>query len=151
MDRPRPGWWIGALAGLTALLAGCVGHSRTDEDYGRKAAKTVEVAQSSVQTVLFTVDAIDDDQAFGPYLGRVIGQAEADASAALDSFSVVQPPSTTADDVRSEVDELVGDAVDLLAEARIAIRRSDGATVSGLRPQLEESLAALERFVEEAS
>ena len=148
MDRARSGL-LAATVAVAGMLGGCVGHSRTDEDYGRKAARTVEVAESSVQTVLFTVDAIDEDKAFGPYLGRVIGQAEADASAALDSFSVVQPPSTEADDVRSEVSELVGDAVDLLAEARIAIRRSDGATVSALRAQLEESLAALGAFVEE--
>jgi hypothetical protein len=125
-----------------------VGPSRTDEDYGRKATKTVEVAQSSVQTVLLTVDAIDDDGAFGPYLGRVIGQAEEDASAALDAFSVVQPPSTDADGVRREVNELVGDAIDVLAEARIAMRRSDPATVAGLRPDLEDTLAALDDFAE---
>jgi hypothetical protein len=101
-----------------------------------------------VQTVLLTVDAIDDDGAFGPYLGRVIGQAEEDASAALDAFSVVQPPSTDADGVRREVNELVGDVIDVLAEARIAMRRSDPATVAGLRPDLEDTLAALDDFAE---
>jgi hypothetical protein len=136
------------VAAAAVVLGGCVGPSRTDEDYGRKATKTVEVAQSSVQTVLLTVDTIEDDGAFGPYLGRVIGQAEEDASAALDAFSVVQPPSTDADGVRREVNELVGDAIDVLAEARIAMRRSDPATVAGLRPDLEDTLAALDRFGE---
>lgn len=129
-------------------LAACVGHSRTDDDYHRKATNTAEVAASSVQTVLLAVDVIDDDGAFGPYLGRLIGQAEQDASAALDSFGVVQPPSSDADAIRGEVDELVGDAVDLLADARIAIRRSDAAAVVALRPQLEHTLAELDRFVE---
>ena len=47
------------------------------------------------------------DGGFDPYLGRVIGQAEDDVSAALDSFGVVQPPLTDADAIRTEVDELV--------------------------------------------
>src|SRR4029079_6468017 len=41
-----------ALAAAALVLAGCVGHSRTDDDYRRKATKTVEVASSSAQTVL---------------------------------------------------------------------------------------------------
>ena len=135
---------VTVVASLVA--AGCVGHSRTDEDYGRKATNTVEVAESSVQTVLLAVDAIDDDRAFGPYLGRVIGQAEADASAALGSFSVVQPPSTDADATRREVTRRVGDAVDLLADARIAIRRSDAEAVVALRPQLEDAAAVLDEL-----
>ena len=137
-----------AVAVAVVVLAGCVGHSRTDEDYGRKATKTVEVAASSVQTVLLAVQTIEQDGAFAPYLGRVIGQAEDDASAALDSFGVVQPPSTDADELRNEVDQLVGDAVDLLADARIAMRRSDGDTVVSLRPRLEDTADDLERFVE---
>ena len=39
-----------AVAVAALVLAGCVGHSRTDEDYGRKATKTVEVAESSVRS-----------------------------------------------------------------------------------------------------
>jgi hypothetical protein len=144
MDLAR----IAAVAVAALALIGCVGHSRTDEDYGRKATKTVEVAESSVQTVLLTVDVIEQDGAFGPYLGRVIGQAEEDAAAALDSFGVVQPPSTDADAVRAEVNGLVGDAVDLLAEARIAIRRSDADAVAALRPRLEDTVAALGGFAE---
>jgi hypothetical protein len=130
------------------LLGSCVGHSRTNEDYRRKATNTVDVAASSVKTVLLAVDTIEQDGAFGPYLGRLIGQAEADASAALGGFGVVQPPSTDADAIRDEVNDLVGDAVDLLADARIAMRRSDPATVAGLRPRLEDAATELDQFVE---
>jgi len=130
------------------VLAGCVGHSRTDDDYRRKATKTVEVASSSAQTVLVAVDVIEDKGAFDPYLGRVIGQAEEDTASALDSFGVVQPPSTASDEVRDEVDRLVGDALDLLAEARIAVRRGDAESVAALRPELEDTVAALDRFAE---
>ena len=137
-----------AVVVALVLLTGCVGHSRTDEDYLRKATKTVEVAASSVQTVLLSVQVIEGDGGFDPFLGRVIGQAEDDVSAALDSFGVVQPPSTDADAVRDEVDELVGDTADLLADARIAMRRSDPDTVVGLRSQLEHTAAELERFIE---
>jgi len=148
LDRDRTGSWAGPVVAAVVLLGGCVGHSRTDEDYRHKATNTVEVAASSVKTVLLAVETIEQDGAFGPYLGRLIGQAESDATAALDGFGVVQPPSTDADAIRDEVNQLVGDAVEVLADARIAMRRSDPATVAGLRPQLEDAATELDRFVE---
>ena len=141
-----PGGGAGAVAGARLLCWPAASATRAPmQDYGRKATKTVEVAESSVQTVLLTVDVIEQDGAFGPYLGRVIGQAEEDAAAALEQhFGVVQPPSTDADAVRAEVNGLVSDTVDLLAEARIAIRRSDADTVPPTTAApLEDTLAAL--------
>ena len=132
------------LLALIVVLCGCVSSARDAGDYVSKANKTIDTVRSSVQTVLVTVDVIDGGGAYDPYLSRVIGQAEQDASSAVNSFDVVQPPTKEGDDLRSQLDDVTGDAVDLLSEARIAIRRSDDAAVSQLRDRLDQSVDALD-------
>jgi len=142
--------WAGVAVGVTALIGvgGCVGSSRTDADYVSKATSTADVVRSSVQTVLVAVEIIEQDGAFDPYLGRVIGQAEADAAAADGSFGPVQPPSADADRISVELNDLTGDAIDVLSNARIAMRRGDAEAVVALRGQLDDAAEALEAFTE---
>jgi phosphate uptake regulator len=107
---------------------------------------TTEHVRSSVRTVQLAIQAAADDDAMGPFLARVISQAEDDASSALNGFDAIQPPSETADDLRDEVDQIASDAIDLISTARIAIRRGD---TDGLKELAEPITAAgdsLEQF-----
>lgn len=134
---------------LLAVLAGCVGSSADDSDYVSKAAKTIDVVRSSVETVGLAAQVIDEGGGYDPYLNRLIGQAEDDATSAVDGFDSVQPPSPESDDLRENLDDLTTDAIDLLSQARIAIRRSDAEGVAALAEQLQASAEALAQFKDE--
>jgi hypothetical protein len=126
-----------------------VGSARGETDYQKKAVATTEHVRSSVRTVELAVQAAGEDDAFGPYLARVISQAEDDASSALNSFETVQPPSEDADQLRDEVDEIASDAISHLAEARIAIRRGDIESLTDLADVLTRAGDDLEQFGED--
>ena len=136
---------------MTALLlgGGCVGSARGETDYQKKAVATTEHVRSSVRTVQLAVEAAGENNAFGPFLSRVISQAEDDASSALNGFDTIQPPSDTADQLRDDVDQLASDSIDLLAQARIAIRRSDLEGLLGLKDLLVQAGDTLEQFGED--
>ena len=144
MTRAGTATGIAALAAL--LLAGCVSPSRTDDDYERKAANTAEAVASSVGTVLAGADAARRGNVFGPYLSRLVAEAEEDARSAQESFDVVQPPSERSDALHDHLDELLQEALDLLREARVAVRRGDLARVVGLRAALRTSADELSAF-----
>ncbi|MGI8664066.1 MAG: hypothetical protein ACR2LQ_12785 [Acidimicrobiales bacterium] len=137
---------LGALLGAALVVSACVGSSSNDADYVSKADKTAAAVRSSVQTVVVALQVVREGGAYDPYLSRLIGQAENDATQAVGSFDVVQPPSDAADDVRTELNSVTGDAVDVLTEARIAIRRSDEDGVVALADRLGSSAEALEAF-----
>lgn len=135
---------------LAALLTGaCVGSARGATDYQKKAVATTEHVRSSVRTVQLAAQAAEEDDAFGPYLSRVISQAEDDASSALNGFESIQPPSEDADQLRDDVEQVSSDAIDLLAQARIAARRSNHDDLAGLMDQLQQTGDQLDQFGED--
>jgi hypothetical protein len=131
------------------LSAACVGSARGASDFQKKAVATTEHVRSSVRTVELAVQAAKDDDAFGPYLSRLISQAEDDAGSALNGFESIQPPSPEGDQLRDDVSQLASDAIDLIAQARIAIRRGDVDGLVALADQLTQKGDELEQFGEE--
>jgi len=141
---------VAVLASLVVLSgAACVGSATGENDYLKKAVSTTEHVRSSVRTVQLAVQAATEDDAFEPYLSRVISQAEDDASSALNGFESIQPPSDESDDVRDAVSQLSSDAIDVLATARIAIRRGDLEALKATAPDLVQKGDDLEQFGEE--
>lgn len=137
-----------AALGCALLTAGCVSPSRTDDDYRRKAANTAQAVASSVSTVFAGAEAARDGKVFGPYLSRLVAEAEDDALSAQQSFDSVQPPSGRSDDLHDHLDQLLQDALDVLREARLAARRGDLARVAQLRDALSKSADDLDAFEE---
>lgn len=138
-----------ALGAVTVVVAGCVGPSRTDHDYTSKARHTVDVLRSSLETVQLTIDVIRADGDYGPYLSRLLGNVETDATAAVGSFKVVQPPSSTADDVRDDLSDAVDPGLETLSDARVAIRRNDPHGVVDLEDHVRQALERLDHFEDE--
>jgi hypothetical protein len=110
---------------LALLTASCVSPSRTDRDYELKAGNSAKAVASSVATALLGVEAARRHRAPGPYLSVLLGSAEEDASSVQSQFDSVQPPSAHADAQRAELDELLSQAVDGLAQLRITVRRGE--------------------------
>jgi hypothetical protein len=115
------------LAACIALLAttACVGPSRTRHDYDLKAANTAEAVASAVGTAQVAVKAADAGRIPATYLSDVINDAADDASAVQATFDSVQPPGAASDQVRDELDQLVGAAVTTLVDLRTAVRRGE--------------------------
>jgi hypothetical protein len=137
---------VAAVLAVVLAAGGCVGPSRTDADYRAKAANTAEAVRSSVGTARLGIDAAGERRVTGPYLTRLLAEAEEDALAAQASFDSVQPPSERADAVHDDLDELLTKALDALRALRIAVRRGDLDHLGDLGAGLAEVDEALERF-----
>ena len=111
------------VAVLIVLLAGCTGPVRSFTVYESKAGKTAQAAVSAVQTALLATDAAAAGKAYGRYLSETLAEAEADLTSAQGTFDGIQPPEDRSDQLRGELDELLGKAVEGLADLRIAARR----------------------------
>ena len=123
--RTAPGRALPLVAAALALVAGCAGPSRTDDDFRHKAANTAEAIQGVIGSVQIAVDAATDGKVPGPYLSVTLAEADDDASDVTDLFDSVQPPSEAADKVRSDLDSVLQDVVTTLDDLRIAVRRGD--------------------------
>jgi hypothetical protein len=128
------------------VLAGCVGSSRTADDYRSKAVATADQVRSAVETARLGVEAADRGRAFLPYLSRLFGDAEGDATWPQTAFDSVQPPDEESDAVRRELDVLLDDAASVLSEVRIAIRRDDVDAVVARAGDLATLSADLQAF-----
>jgi hypothetical protein len=138
------------IAALVVLsLSACVSSAPNDADYAKKAQKTVDTVAAAVGTAQLGITALRHDDAFDPYLSVLFGEAEEDASAARDTLDSVQPPGDESDQVRAQVHDVTDEALDLLAEARIAIRREDHDAVLALDAPLAGVAERLESLSEE--
>jgi hypothetical protein len=138
------------IAALVVLaLSACVSSAPNDADYAKKAHKTVDTVAAAVGTVQLGITALRQDDAFDPYLSVLIGEAEDDASSARDTLDSVQPPGETSDQVRQQVHDVTDEALDLLGQARIAIRREDRDGVLALDAPLAGVAERLKSLSEE--
>jgi len=139
-------WWAVPLLTAAVTMTSCVGPARTTDDYARKARTTAEDVLSSVKTVRLAIELERHHRATHAYLSVVIGDAERDASEIQSTFDSIQPPNDRSDQVRDLIDDVVGEAVSQLGDARIAIRRDDRDGLLGLAGQLDGSATKLERI-----
>jgi len=134
----------GLLLAFLLALTSCAGPARTDDSYASKAASTADQARSSVETVIVVVSSGRRHGLPSAYASTSVAEAESDADAGLATFESVQPPSAASDRVRAQTVTVVGDAVDLLARARVLVRRGENPT--HLLPALRRSSAELDEL-----
>jgi hypothetical protein len=79
---------------------------------------------------------------------QLLVEAEEGPGAAQGTFDGIQPPDRRADELRDQLDELLGQATDALASLRIAARRGELATLPELAAPLPEVAAKLHAFAE---
>ncbi|MFI5534000.1 hypothetical protein ACIA8O_36225 [Kitasatospora sp. NPDC051853] len=125
----------GAALVAAVLLAGpaaCAGSSRTDDDYRHKAAHTLGSAVAAARTITTGVDGAAAGDLTSAFTSVLVREADEDLTAAADSFRSRQPPSVEADELRSQVDELLHQAERQAAELRIATQRGESAPTAEL-------------------
>jgi hypothetical protein len=133
------------------LTTACVGPSRTDGDFELKAASTAKAVASALATARLVADAAGDGKATGNLASVTIGEAEADASAAEATFASYQPPSARSDALRTDLEELLGQAVDGITTLRITVRRGQLDRLPAISQQLQPVATALEQVQEKYS
>jgi hypothetical protein len=136
-----------------ALSSACtphpVGPARTFAAYEGKAVTTAEAALSAVETVKTGAETAQADKGFGPYLTVLASGQEDELSSVDGTFASIQPPDERSDRLRSELEELLADALDHVASVRIAMRRGQFDGVEPMIGELASDSDALQRFVEE--
>jgi hypothetical protein len=138
--------WRGGAVLIVVLLSGCTGPVRSFAVYGSKAGQTAKAVGSAVETARLAVSVTSADKAYGRYVAQVLAEAEEDATAAQGTFDAIQPPDRRADRRRSDLDDLLTQAVSSLADMRIAARRGDLTDLPRLAAPLAEVSGVLADF-----
>src|SRR3569623_3062930 len=102
---------MAAILVCGAVLTGCAGSSRTDDDYRHKAANTAEAMQGLIGTAQLAVADASRGRVPGPYLSVPLAEADEDASSVADQFDSRQPPAAAADNLRNQLDQLLQQTV----------------------------------------
>lgn len=143
MNPSRGLRWLAMAAGLA--LSGCVAPALDSGAYEHNALAALESAVSTTRVAALALDARAGDRLTLAYANTVVTEAEDAIDPVSASFGVVDPPGPDLDSLRSEVLDLLGDAGDLLAEARLAVRREDAPAMTEVARELRRLADDMER------
>src|SRR3954451_24838064 len=115
---------IFAVALMLLVPAGCVVPTPDEGTYAEKAQKSLEAAASQTATVDLVISQVLAQRAFRSFADQTVSETEDSLSSVADQFGSMQPPpSPGADAVRDRTTTLLSRASDVVAAARIALRR----------------------------
>lgn len=137
-----------ALALLVpGLLSGCKPAQPSVSSWHKTAATAVGDVLSEVGTTQLTLQQVRRDAFVGRYPQVVVVYAEEQAGKATDKVTTKQPPAGEVPGYRQLSSEL-GDAVDLISEARIAVVADDRARFPHLLDKLRSTADHLRKVQE---
>jgi hypothetical protein len=119
----------GALA-CVVFATGCVAPAWNGSAYRDDASKAVGSGLSEAMTAHLMIGQFLRDRTTSEFADVVITNDESAMGPIQDSFGSVQPPTPSDDSLRDEVLQLLGDEQVALAQARIAVRRSDSSSLA---------------------
>src|SRR3954453_8261395 len=128
-----------AAAALTA--SACATPEGDPSMYRDEAVSTLSAAQSNVVTVRIVLTTRLRDRTFGRAADDAVSTEETSLSSTAGAFEALQPPGG-ADAVRQQATQLLSDAEDAVAAARIAVRRDD-------RAQMRQALDAVSHVADQ--
>lgn len=134
---------VAAAVLAPCLLAGCVPASPDADTYRDKAAQTLGSAVSDVRTVSRLLSTSYDGRMLRPTALAQTRQSEGALGTATTAFTELNQPRSQ-DDLSHRASTLLGDAEDLLAEARVALEREDRGRYPALVRELEALAGDLE-------
>jgi uncharacterized phage infection (PIP) family protein YhgE len=138
-------------AAVLAVLAltGCVGPAPTTQIYESKAVRTANDGLSELQTALLSVRTSLRGHLPQAYLETQLSDSEEAFSSIEATFDSIQPPDTDrADQLRDELDKLLADGADGMAQLRISARRRDTAKLAAVAHQLAATAGGLDTFAQ---
>lgn len=132
-----------AMCALSFLASGCVAPAFDSGAFHRNAVEALDSAVSVTRTAAVVVGNHLAGRVMRPYADTVVTDSEDALGPVQDSFGAVDPPTSADVKLRDDVDGLLSDAGDALAEVRIALRRSD---VAGLRKGIDDLTSVADRM-----
>jgi len=133
---------------LVLLAAECTGPVRSYDVYASKAANTASKTASAVATAELTVRAATGGRMLGRTAAQTLAESAEDAGSTQGIFDAIQPPDRRSDQVRSELDDLLEQAVGTLEDLRTAARRGDLAGLERFGAPLPKLASELQDFAE---
>jgi len=133
---------------LAAVVSGCVAPALDSGAFQHNAIAALESAVSATRVAATALDARAAERLPLAYADTVVTEAEEALGPIQSSFGTVDPPDRRLDALRSEVAGQLGDAADLLAEARIAVRRQDTSAMRQVARDLRKIADEMERGAE---
>jgi len=133
---------LSAAVVAVSCLAGCVTPATGSDSYADKAVTSVRAATSEVATAELTIQQLQQRRIFTPYADETITANESALGSINAAFTSVQPPAPD-DALRDDISDLLGDAEDAVAHARIAARRSDSEQLVEAQKELRTVLTDL--------
>jgi hypothetical protein len=127
-----------------AALGGCVTPATGAGTYPAKARSSVQAAISETETTRITLQGVERGRIFGPTADVIVTGNETTIGSIAATFGSVQPPAGN-DRLRDETSQLLSDAEDAVAAARIAVRRSDAAGIRAALADVRKVTRQLER------
>ena len=141
---------VALLAAALLCCAGCVAPAFDSGAFKHNAIQALDSAQSTTTTAVLALKANLEDRMTQAYVDTLVTEAEEGIGPIQDSFGSVDPPTTADHELRDEVTQLLGNAADALAAARIAVRehnesdmRQSVTELAKLADQLEQKSQAL--------
>jgi hypothetical protein len=110
---------------LALVLAGCVTPALDRGAYLQNAKSALESGMSETRTAQLAAEARLAGNATRAFADTLITDSEGALGPIQQSFGGVDPASRADDELRTRVLEVLGEAEDALAMARIAVRRDD--------------------------
>lgn len=134
---------------LAVALTGCVAPAFSVGAYEGKAAATADDAVSAIESAILTATVAADGKAFGPYVMVEMREAEDAASWSQQAFDSMQPPDDPkADQLKSQLDDMLTQAVSIIEDLRIAARRGQLQQLPQIAKPLEDLSKKLDDFAQ---
>ena len=149
---PRPQRLVRAVAVMVAVAAvgGCVTPATGAGTYRAKARSSVQAAISETETTRITLQNLERGRIFDPTADEIVTANETALGSIAATFGSVQPPAGN-DRLRDETAQLLSDAEDAVAAARIAVRRSDTAGIQDALTDVQKVAKQLEQAEKDLS
>jgi len=133
------------LVALLVLLSGCVPSNPDTDTFDDKSLRTAGAALSQTRTVSGLLQTSYDGRMLRPTALAQLRYSEDSLDTATGAFTELNPPSAR-DAQYTRLSTLLGEAGDLVAEARIAVERSEEARYPRLVDRLDALASKLERL-----
>lgn len=136
------------LAGAVAvlLLSGCVGSSRSLQDYRLKAANTAQALAGVVGVSEALVRQAEADRVPAAFTSQALSEQQSDATSIVSGFLTVQPPGEASDAIRTSVQAVGREVEDALSGLVSDARRGRLGRSAAAAVPLQDLRARLERL-----
>lgn len=146
MTRPGPATSSAlVVVMLGVLLSGCVPASPDVDTYEDKAMRTLGAAVSETRTVRTLLQTSYDGRMLRPTALTQLRYSESALNTATKAFTELNPPPAR-DRLYTRASTLLGDAGDLVAEARITVERKRESRYPQLVKELDGLATRLEKL-----